>query len=113
MTPAERPIERPGPNRARAAREYPVPPETLLAAVRRAVEGMPRWTVGSVDGRGLDAVRRTRFLRFRDDVAVRVSEAGGGSRAEFASASRVGRGDLGQNPRNLRELLGAVDRELP
>jgi uncharacterized protein (DUF1499 family) len=33
-----------------------------------------------------------------------------GARLEITSASRLGKGDLGQNPHNIEELLRAVDR---
>jgi uncharacterized protein (DUF1499 family) len=105
-------FERPTPNSARAARAYSVGPQKLLDAVRRAVEGLPRWTLEGEDEKELRAVRRTRLLRFQDDVIVRVRPRGGGSEARFESRSRVGKGDLGQNPRNLEELLAAVNREL-
>jgi uncharacterized protein (DUF1499 family) len=45
-------------------------------------------------------------------VEARVEAAGDGSRAELSSASRLGKSDLGQNPRNLQELLEALDRYL-
>lgn len=57
-------------------------------------------------------VRRTRWLRFRDDIYVTLTPtAEGGSLLEATSQSRIGKGDLGQNPRNLRELLDALSRE--
>jgi uncharacterized protein (DUF1499 family) len=45
-------------------------------------------------------------------VTVVVEDTGDGSRALISSASRVGKGDLGQNPRNIETLIEAVDREL-
>ena len=104
-------IDRPTQNSARAARAYPVAPERLLSAVRRAVERLPRWTLGDSVGEEVRAVRTTRLLRFRDDVTAKVSPSPEGTRLELTSASRVGRGDLGQNPRNIRELIRAIDRE--
>jgi uncharacterized protein (DUF1499 family) len=103
-------VERTGPNSARAALSCPLPPGRLLAAVESAVRSLPRWRVEESGDDGLRAVRKTRVFRFEDDVVVRVRPEGEGSRAEFESASRVGRSDLGQNPRNLRELLDALDR---
>ena len=58
------------------------------------------------------AVRETRLFRFADDVTARVAPYPDGARLELTSASRLGKGDLGQNPRNLTELLRAVDREV-
>jgi len=104
-------IDRPTPNSASATRSYPVDPARLLAAVRRAVEGLPRWRLEAQEGDGVRAVRTTRLLRFKDDVTARVYPDAGGARLELTSASRLGKGDLGQNPRNLKELARAVDRE--
>jgi uncharacterized protein (DUF1499 family) len=104
--------ERTGPNSARASRTYNLPPEEVLAAAERAVTRLPRWRVESSDGRSLKAVRTTRVFRFRDDVELRAKSEAGGTRLELNSASRVGRNDLGQNRRNLAELLAALDREV-
>lgn len=102
-------IERLTPNSARTVRTYSLGQAKLLASVGVAVQRLPRWRVESVDSTGLKAVRTTRLLRFEDDVAVLVSAHGGITRAEFTSASRVGNSDLGQNPRNLQELLDSLD----
>ena len=101
--------ERPPPNSARATRTYPVAPGRLLPAVRRAVEGLPRWSLEAAEASEVRAVRTTRLFRFRDDVTARVRPDPGGARLELTSASRLGRGDLGQNPRNLEEHLRDVD----
>lgn len=106
-------IERPTPNSARAVRSFRIPPERLLAAFRRAVEGLPNWEVASSEERELRAVRTTRLLRFRDDVKVRVYGDGDDAGAELTSASRIGKGDLGQNPRNIMELLRTVEDDTP
>ena len=103
--------ERPTPNSARAPRTYPVAPGRLLPAVRQAVEGLPRWSLeasGGSEARG--AVRTTRLFRFRDDVTARVRPDPDVARLDITSASRLGKGDLGQNLRNIEELLRAVDR---
>ena len=101
--------ERPTPNSARAARTYPVAPGRLLLSVRRAVEGLPRWSLEASKGDEVRAVRKTRLFRFKDDVTARMYPDPAGARLELTSASRLGRGDLGQNPRNLEELLRALD----
>ncbi|QIN82609.1 DUF1499 domain-containing protein [Rubrobacter tropicus] len=106
-------IERPTSNSARATVTYPIAPELLLAAFQNAIETLPRWTVGPSEKSELKAVRKTRLFRFRDDVKIQISADETGSRADLTSASRIGKGDLGQNPRNLKELLRAVEREAP
>lgn len=104
-------MERPTANSARTVRTYPTAPERLLPALQRTIEDLPRWTILSSEDDELRAVRTTRLLRFKDDVTVRLLPHGEGTRAEFFSASRVGRGDLGQNPRNLKELIRALDNQ--
>lgn len=103
------------PNSARTARTYPVGPAELARAVEDAVRGMERWTLARSSPDEIRAVRRTR-LGFGDDVVVRLVPPGSGARtnthAGFESASRVGGWDLGQNRRNLRELLAATDAKL-
>ena len=63
-------------------------------------EGTPQKT--------LHFVRTTSILRFHDDVIVTITGEGDDSLIEMESQSRVGRGDLGQNPRNISELHRAI-----
>ena len=42
---------------------------------------------------------------FKDDVVIRITPAGSGSRVDVRSVSRVGRSDLGANARRIREFL--------
>ena len=104
-------FERPTQNSARTRRAYSAAPDEILAAIEKAVGELPRWTLESNADGGLSATRRTR-LGFTDDIMVRVVEKANGSEAHFESASRVGKGDLGQNPRNLEELLKAINEAL-
>ncbi|MEM1305216.1 MAG: DUF1499 domain-containing protein [Planctomycetota bacterium] len=59
-------------------------------------------------------VRTTGLMRYRDDVWVVAEPTGKEAddtirwRLHVHSQSRVGKGDLGQNPRNIRELLDAL-----
>lgn len=52
--------------------------------------------------------RTTRVFRFVDDVNVTIESSDGGSVVTATSQSRVGKGDLGQNPRNLKELIAVL-----
>jgi len=56
------------------------------------------------------AVVISSLFRFRDDVAVRLEQAGGGTLLHARSASRVGKGDLAANARHLQDLFAAVER---
>jgi uncharacterized protein (DUF1499 family) len=97
---------------ALAPRRIDLPPREALAAVRSAVERLPRWRVESIDPDllTLRAVRRTRLFRLEDDITIHLEANGRGSRVHARSQSRVGTGDLGQNRRNLLELFAALDR---
>jgi uncharacterized protein (DUF1499 family) len=105
-------IERPSLTSARVMRAYNVEPHKLEGTIKEAVESLARWRFEGSEGRKLHAVRESRIFRFEDDVTVSLSARGTGSEVVFESASRVGKGDLGQNPRNLRDLIEAVDRLL-
>ncbi len=56
------------------------------------------------DGR-IEATATTDWFGFKDDVVIRVTPAGGGSRIDMRSVSRVGRSDLGANARRIREFM--------
>jgi uncharacterized protein (DUF1499 family) len=84
-----------------------VPPqeafERALAAARRA-----GWEIVSASAvtRTIEATATTPFFGFKDDVIIRVNDAaGGGSRIDMRSVSRVGRGDMGTNARRIRTFL--------
>ena len=103
-------------NSFETTRTYPVGADEVHRAFEAAVRALPRWrTEGSPSSVGVTAVRRTR-LGFEDDVSMSLDERRTGAHtnthAAFRSASRKGEWDLGQNRRNLRELLDAMDREL-
>ena len=103
-------------NSFETTRTYPVGADEVRRAFEAAVRALPRWrTEDCSPGEGFSAVRRTR-LGFEDDVSMSLDERRTGAHtnthAAFRSASRKGEWDLGQNRRNLRELLDAMDREL-
>jgi uncharacterized protein (DUF1499 family) len=85
-------------------------PAELMQRVEAAVRSLPRWQVATVDPVAgiLKATRRTLIFRFVDDVTVRLEPTGTGTRVHARSQSRVGKGDLGQNRRNLLELFGRL-----
>jgi hypothetical protein len=57
----------------------------------------------------IEAVARTTIMGFRDDVVVRVTPLGGGSRVDVRSASRYGLHDFGTNARRVVALLADID----
>lgn len=89
----------------------PLPP---MEAVRRAAT-LARdrgWQIASADaGAGtVEATDTSRFLRFKDDIVVRVRSApGGGSLVDMRSISRVGASDVGVNARRVRSFLADLE----
>ncbi len=78
------------------------------------VAGQSRWSLASSENLPdgtikIHLVRTTMILRFKDDIHVTIRpQVEGGSLLEAESQSRLGKGDLGQNPRNLRELTDGL-----
>jgi uncharacterized protein (DUF1499 family) len=109
-------VEHPGEAAARLQRDaYPaVVPMRLTAEpemVFTAAEELARdlgWRIvkaDPVEGR-IEAVARTFWFGFRDDVVIRITETEDGrTRVDVRSASRVGRSDLGANARRIRDFL--------
>lgn len=85
-------------------------PQESVSRARGIVENLPRWKVLSADPENgtLHATHATRWWGFVDDVHVRFAEMEQGTRITAHSQSRVGKGDLGQNARNLRELAESL-----
>jgi uncharacterized protein (DUF1499 family) len=80
-----------------------VPPREAFARAVKAAESMGWEVVGRDAAAGtLEAVDTTKWFGFKDDIAVRVTAADGGSRIDVRSKSRVGRSDIGTNARRIR-----------
>lgn len=97
-------------------RTYSARPARVGDAVRDALAERPGWTVvGSGQGPGgvvVSAVHETPLVPFKDDVTVRIRRKGGQTVVSVRSQSRMGKWDFGQNARNVRDLLQALDAEL-
>jgi len=82
------------------------------AAFNRALDTAQRmgWTIVASDdavGR-IEASDRSRWFGFVDDIVIRVTPSGEGSRVDVRSASRVGRSDFGVNAARIESYLSAV-----
>lgn len=68
------------------------------------------WTIVKTDPATgiIDADERSRWFGFTDDIAIRVSPAGAGSRIDIRSAARQGRGDFGVNAARVCGYLAAL-----
>jgi uncharacterized protein (DUF1499 family) len=102
---------------ARTARTYPVETEKLLRTFEEAVQSLPQWTLVHAGGSEVRAVRKTRIFGFENGVTARLTAVGASGAsmntwAEFESVARVGVWNPGQNRRNVKELLAAIERQL-
>jgi uncharacterized protein (DUF1499 family) len=93
---------------------FPVTAARLREAWHRLAAEEPRMRPLGGDGDLLRYVVRTRFLRFPDDVAVRILPLEGGrSTIAIAGAARYGHSDLGVNRRRVTRWLARLAAELP
>jgi uncharacterized protein (DUF1499 family) len=90
--------------------------DRVAKAARAAITMLPGWDlVGSGSGPGgseLQAVARTRVLRFKDDVTVRIRRREGATEVSVRSRSRIGKADFGQNARNIRAFQAELERQM-
>lgn len=86
--------------------ETSLPPERAFELALAAAHERG-WRVNRVDPPAgeIEAVSRTFWFGFADDIAIRVRHNGAGSRVDVRSVSRVGRSDLGANAARLRPYL--------
>ena len=98
-------------------RAYPdIVPLTLAlapsAAFNRALDTAQRmgWTiVASDDAVGLiEASDRSRWFGFVDDIVIRITPSGSGSRIDLRSSSRLGRSDFGVNAARVEAYLSEL-----
>ncbi|MEW4565303.1 DUF1499 domain-containing protein [Bremerella sp. JC770] len=84
--------------------------------VTDAIEQLDNWKVESVTPEGkrtiIHATRTTKLFKFTDDIRVYLNDVEGGVQITATSQSRVGKGDLGQNPRNIAELMSKVREQV-
>lgn len=87
---------------------------TVFGAAKRAAGALPRASIVHEDGAAgaLELLDVTGLMKFKDDVAIRVRQAGGDVAVDVRSASRVGKGDLGANAARIQSYLAALQAEL-
>jgi uncharacterized protein (DUF1499 family) len=84
---------------------------TQVLAKARALAETKGWTVANTNPQTLqmEATAYAGYLRFRDDVIVKVTPVlDGTSRVDMRSVSRVGLSDLGYNAARIREFLAEL-----
>lgn len=87
----------------------PAPRDRVHEAARQIMIDEGWEVVGDSRPEGrLEAIATTPWLRFRDDVVVRLTDETGGTRVDVRSKSRIGASDLGTNARRVRRFLARL-----
>jgi uncharacterized protein (DUF1499 family) len=81
-----------------------------IAAVRKAVESLPRTTVVQVEPDYLYAEFRSKLMGFVDDVEFLADRAKGV--VHVRSASRLGRKDFGVNRERIEQLRSILEKRI-
>lgn len=91
--------------------------QDVISQMNRWKEGKQVQELGTGEVSTLRLERTTGLMRFVDDVTVRLVRQEDFVLVQIESRSRVGKADLGQNPRNIKELNAAIDaaikRQMP
>ena len=85
-----------------------------MPEVRRAAQqalASLGWSWQGVADGGLDAAWTSRFLRYKDDIFIRLHSANG-TLVRVRSVSRTGTFDFGQNARHIREFFDELEQQL-
>ncbi|MFB3885374.1 MAG: DUF1499 domain-containing protein [Thermodesulfobacteriota bacterium] len=84
------------------------PPQAFERAYRTALK--MGWEIidrNPREGR-IEATDTTFFFGFKDDIVVRITPSGQGSRIDVRSVSRVGKSDVGTNAKRIEKYLKAL-----
>lgn len=98
-------------------RDYGANVDSVVKGLKDVVARLPRWEIVGMGkgptGSEIQAVKTLPlFPALKYDVSIRVRREGGRSRVSVRSRSRTGPWDFGQNGRNVRQLLDALDHEV-
>ena len=85
-------------------------PEEVFQRLEKLASIQPGWKVTNLntEKRILEGEAMTTFLRFVDDIVIRVTEQDGKSRIDMRSKSREGLLDAGMNAKRIRTFLDQV-----
>lgn len=89
-------------------------PANVVFAAAKDVVTEKGWTLvdaSEVEGR-IEATAETGWVRFRDDVVIRIQPGRDQTRVDVRSKSRIGRGDMGINARRIRDYLSTLQSRL-
>lgn len=86
-----------------------VAPGDMFVRAENAARALGWEIVEAVPEEGrIEATDTTQWWGFKDDVVIRITAEGNGSRLDIRSMSRVGISDVGKNAERIRKFLAAV-----
>ncbi len=94
---------------------YSAEPKRVFEAAQTRIESRERWKLVEADPQSwqIEATHETYVFGFVDDVTIWIEPVTDFvTRVRVRSASRVGKGDFGQNARNIRQFFEALDDRL-
>jgi uncharacterized protein (DUF1499 family) len=98
------------------AREYGASPQKVAEVTKQVLGRLPGWSVvgsgGGPGGHSIQAVHEAATFGRKDDVTIQIRRDGPRTRVSVRSKSRSDWWDFGQNARNIRELLAALDGQV-
>lgn len=89
----------------------PYPPEQVFTRALQVAAGMGWKIVAAVPAEGrIEASDTTFWFGFVDDIVIRITPAGSGSKLDIRSVSRIGLSDVGTNARRIGKFLSRLPR---
>ena len=82
--------------------------EAVLLVVNRGWELV---AINRLEGR-IEATENLAWFGFKDDVVLRITETGEGTRVDMRSKSRIGRSDVGVNAKRIEQFLDDLEDRL-
>ena len=91
-----------------------IPYQGAAARLAALIPTLANWAIveSNFDAGTIHATHRTGLFRFVDDVHLRLEPIANGVKLHARSQSRLGKGDFGQNRRNILGLFDAVKQQL-
>lgn len=88
-----------------------LPPAQALARAERVARAQGWEIVAVAPGEGrIEATATTLLFGFKDDIVIRLTPQGGGTRVDLRSLSRVGGSDFGANARRIGAFVRAMEQ---
>jgi uncharacterized protein (DUF1499 family) len=90
------------------------PLKQVSASIKNYIERQGWQLISNADDSShLEAVATSPVFKFRDDIVVRLTASNDVTSIDIRSASRIGKSDLGQNARRIRQMLDYLFKRFP